>query len=103
LTRPRRTQTRHSVTVEIAGEKHVLRSELAPEYTRAVAAHLDGAIRDLPGFKTLEPFRAVTLAALSITDELLRAREELRLLRAEIDERTAALAAVLEEAADPDR
>jgi cell division protein ZapA (FtsZ GTPase activity inhibitor) len=100
VTRPRRTQTRHSVTVEIAGEKHVLRSELAPEYTRAVAAHLDGAIRALPGFQTLEPFRAATLAALSITDELFRTREELRRLRAEIDERTAALANVLEEPAD---
>ena len=103
MTRARRTQTRHSVTVEIGGEKHVLRSELAPEYTRAVAAHLDAAIRDLPGFKTLEPVRAVTLAALSITDELLRTREELRRLRAEIDERTAALSASLEDVIEQDR
>lgn len=97
MTRARRPGTRHSVTVEIAGEKHVLRSELAPEYTRAIAAHLDGAIRALPGFQTLEPFRAATLAALSITEELFRTREELRQLRAEIDERTAEFAALLED------
>ncbi|HEX8429689.1 MAG TPA: cell division protein ZapA, partial [Longimicrobium sp.] len=85
-----------SVTVEIAGEKHVLRSDVPPEYTRAVAAHLDTTIRSLPGFGSLEPFRAATLAALGITDELFRAREELRRLREEIESRTAEMAARLE-------
>ena len=97
MTRARRPGTRTSVTVEIAGEKHVLRSELAPEYTRAVAAHVDGLIRALPGFQTLEPVRAATLAALSITDELFRTREELRRLRDEIDQRAAELSLILEE------
>jgi cell division protein ZapA (FtsZ GTPase activity inhibitor) len=100
VTRARRAGTRHSVTVEIGGEKHVLRSELAPEDTRAVAAHVDAAIRALPGFQTLEPFRAATLAALAITDELFRTREELRRLRQETEERAAELASVLEEACD---
>ena len=89
---------RHTVAVEIAGEKHVLRSDVPPEYTRAVAAHVDGTIRALPGFQTLEPFRAATLAALSITDELFRAREEIRRLREEADARTNELADVLEAA-----
>jgi cell division protein ZapA (FtsZ GTPase activity inhibitor) len=71
----RRPVARHSVTVEIAGEKHVLRSELPPEDTRAIAAHVDTTLRGLPGYQTLEPFRAATLAALSITDELFHARE----------------------------
>ena len=87
---------RHTVTVEIAGEKHVLRSDVTPEYTRAVAAHVDATIRALPGFQTLEPFRAATLAALSITDELFRAREEIRRLREEAAERAEAIAARLE-------
>ena len=85
-----------SVTVEIAGEKHVLRSDVPPEYTRSVAAHVDSVIRALPGFGTLEPFRAATLAALSITDELFRAHEELTRLRDEINRRTSELAALLE-------
>jgi len=89
---------RHTVAVEIAGEKHVLRSDVPPEYTRAVAAHVDATIRALPGFQTLEPFRAATLAALSITDELFRAREEIRRLRDETERRTAELADVLEAA-----
>ena len=90
---------RHTVAVEIAGEKHVLRSDVPPEYTRAVAAHVDATIRALPGFQTLEPFRAATLAALSITDELFRAREEIRRLREDAEYRTNILADQLEAAA----
>jgi cell division protein ZapA (FtsZ GTPase activity inhibitor) len=89
---------RHTVAVEIAGEKHVLRSDVPPEYTRRVAGHVDATIRALPGFQTLEPFRAATLAALSITDELFHARDEIRRLREEADRRTAELADLLEAA-----
>ena len=90
---------RHTVAVEIAGEKHVLRSDVPPEYTRRVASHVDATIRALPGFQTLEPFRAATLAALSITDELFRAREEIRRLREEAEYRTNIVAEQLEAAA----
>ena len=89
---------RHTVAVEIAGEKHVLRSDVPPAYTRRVAGHVDATIRALPGFQTLEPFRAATLAALSITDELFHARDEIRRLREEADRRTAELADLLEAA-----
>lgn len=92
---------RTTVTVEIAGEKHVLRSDVPAEYTRAVAAHVDEMIRGLPSAPVLEPFRAATLAALSITDELFRAREEIAHLRAEIERRAADAARVLEEATGP--
>ena len=77
----RRKATGRSVAVEIAGKTHVLRSDVAEEYTRSVAAHVDATIRALPGGATLEPHRAAILAALSITDQLFRAREELRQLR----------------------
>lgn len=89
---------RHTVAVEIAGEKHVLRSDVPPEYTRRVASHVDATIRALPGFQTLEPFRAATLAALSITDELFHARDEIRRLREEAESRTHELADLLEAA-----
>lgn len=89
---------RHTVAVEIAGERHVLRSEVPPERTRAVAAHVDETIRALPSYPTLEPFRAAILASLSITDELFGAREEIERLRAEIEARTAELAELLEDA-----
>lgn len=91
--------SRHSVTVEIAGERHVLRSDLPPEHTRAVAQHVDDTLRALPSFPTLEPFRAATLAALSITAELFQARAEIERLRADAASRCEDLADLLEEAA----
>jgi cell division protein ZapA len=95
----RRATPRHTVTVEVGGEKHVLRSDVPPEYTRAVAAHLDAVIRELPGFRSLEPHRAILLAALSVTDELFSAREEIQRLRDEAERRAAAAAELLESAA----
>ena len=66
---------RQTVTVEIAGERHVLRSDASIEYTQSVAAHLDSTIRALGA--NLDPHRAAILAALTITDELFRTRTEL--------------------------
>lgn len=90
---------RNSVTVEIAGERHVLRSDAPPEYTHAVAAHVDATIRALGPGTSLEPHRTAILAALFITDELFRVREELRLLKEEVERRSAVLADLLERAA----
>ncbi|MDQ2665362.1 MAG: cell division protein ZapA [Gemmatimonadota bacterium] len=65
-----------SVKVEILGESYVLRTEAAPEHTRAVAEHLDKSIRQiLSGGAVIEANRAAILAALQITSELFMARE----------------------------
>ncbi len=95
--------TRRSVTVEIAGERHVLRSDAPPEYTQSVAAHVDGTIRALGLGTTLDPHRAAILAALTITDELFQARRELAALREEVVQRSNRLADLLERACEPAR
>jgi cell division protein ZapA len=65
-----------SVKVEILGESYVLRTEAAPEHTRAVAEHLDSAIRQiLNSGAVIEANRAAILAALQITSELFEMRE----------------------------
>ena len=65
-----------SVRVEILGESYAIRSEAAPEHTRAVAEHLDRAIRQiLASGSVIESNRAAILAALQITSELFQARE----------------------------
>lgn len=87
---------RKSVTVEIAGERHVLRSDAPPEYTHAVAAHVDATIRALGQASALEPQRIAILAAMVITDELFRAREELRSLQEDVGRRATLLAERLE-------
>ena len=91
--------SKSSVTVEIAGEKHVLRSDAPVEYTHSVAAHVDGTIRSLGKPDALEPHRTAILAAMVITDELFRTREELRALREEVERRATLLADRLERAA----
>lgn len=93
------SQQRSSVTVEIAGERHVLRSDAPAEYTHAVAAHVDSTMRALGVGTSLEPHRTAILAALFITDELFRAREELRVLREDVERRSEVLADLLERAA----
>lgn len=94
-----RDSQRKSVTVEIAGEKHVLRSDAPAEYTHAVAAHVDSTIRALTAGSSLEPHRIAILAALFITDELFRVRGELRELREEVERRSSVLVDLFERAA----
>ena len=65
-----------SIRVEILGESYAIRSEAAPEHTRAVADHLDRSIRQiLAGGAVIETNRAAILAALQITSELFLERE----------------------------
>jgi cell division protein ZapA len=94
-----RAAPKNSVAVEIAGERHVLRSDAPAEYTHAVAAHVDATIRALgPANTPIEAHRTAILAALVITDELFRLREEARALRDEIDRRAGVMADLLERA-----
>ena len=68
---------KHSVKVRIVGEEYSIRSEAPPEHTRAVAEYLDRAIRDvMSSGGVVESHRAAMLAALQITDELLKARQD---------------------------
>jgi cell division protein ZapA len=70
------TGKKTSVKVEILGESYVLRTDAAPEHTKAVAEHLDRSIRSiLSSGAVIEANRAAILAALQITSELFQARE----------------------------
>jgi cell division protein ZapA len=70
------TAKKTSIKVEILGESYAIRSEAAPEHTRAVAEHLDRSIRQiLAGGSVIEANRAAILAALQITSELFQERE----------------------------
>lgn len=77
---------RHAVRVTIAGEEYPIRSDASPEHTRAVARHVDRAIRDVLASGTvIETHKAAILAALQITDELFREREATRILAERMD------------------
>jgi cell division protein ZapA len=69
--------SKHSTKVSICGEDYTIRSDVPPERTRAVAAHVDKAIRDVMSNSSVtESHKAAILAALSITEELFRERAD---------------------------
>lgn len=69
--------TVHSTRVKIVGEEYTIRSAVPPEHTRAVAEHVDAAIRRvLENPAITDPGKAAILAAMSITDELFKEREK---------------------------
>jgi cell division protein ZapA len=67
---------KHSVKVSILNEEFTIRSDTAPEHTRAVAQYLDTAARQvMQSGGVVETSRAIVLAALRITGELFEERE----------------------------
>lgn len=63
------------VRVRIVGEEYTLRTEATAAHTEAVAQHVDKTIRAiLSSGATVETHKAAILAALQITDELLKER-----------------------------
>jgi cell division protein ZapA (FtsZ GTPase activity inhibitor) len=69
------TTKKHTVKVTILNEEYSIRSDTPPEHARAVAQHLDRAIRTvMSSGGVVETNRAVVLAALQITAELFEAR-----------------------------
>jgi cell division protein ZapA len=73
------SEKRNAVKVTIIGDEYTLRSDESPERTRAVAEYLDTVIRSiLSAHSRIETNKAAILAALQITDELLRERQTAR-------------------------
>lgn len=80
------------VKVRIGSEEYSLRSDRPEEYTRAVAEHVNRALKDVLSSGTIvESQKAAILAALAIADELFQARTA----QAEVVERLERLTAEL--------
>jgi len=72
------TTKKHTVRVTILNEEYAIRSDTSPDDTRAIAAHLDEAIRAVMSTgAVVDSNRAVVLAALQVTGELFEARAAL--------------------------
>ncbi len=78
--------TVHSTRVRIVGEEYTIRSDVPPEHTMAVAAHVDAAIRSvLENPAITDPGKASILAAMLITNELFRERAAQTALSGEME------------------
>ena len=90
---------KESVTVRIAGEEHTIRSSVPAEYTKRCARHVDQRIHDIKKqVGLLEGHKAAILAALSITDELFQAKDDLKRSGIDLASRMEELAERLEAA-----
>lgn len=88
---------KNTVTVRIAGEEHSLRSNAEPEYTKQCARYVDKRIHEIKSqVGLLEGHKAAILAALSISDELFAAQEEIKRLKESSDQELSELAEQLE-------
>ncbi|MDO8667411.1 MAG: cell division protein ZapA [Gemmatimonadales bacterium] len=87
---------KNAVRVTIVDEDYTVRSELDPEYTREVAAYVDGAIRRvLQAGPMVESHKAAILAALALTDELFQSRKQQQELAGRLRQMSADLARLL--------
>ena len=85
------------VEVEILGQKYMIRSASEPEYVKELAAYLEKRVLELRGAGGgQDATRLLALAALYITDELFRLRDE----RSEADRAASARVGALRELLD---
>ena len=85
------------VEVTLLGQTLTLRSEASPEYLRALAAFVEERVAALQQGGVRDPYRALSLAALDMADELHRAREERSVDDGEVGARLRAVIARLDE------
>jgi cell division protein ZapA len=71
MTEPKR------VDVDILGQRYAIRSEAAPDYVRQLVTYLEARVSEIRGDTAgQDPTKLLVLAALDITDELFRLRED---------------------------
>jgi cell division protein ZapA (FtsZ GTPase activity inhibitor) len=86
-----------SVRVKIYDREYTLRTPGNPERLRAVCADLDKRMREVAGSTgSVDTFKVAVLAALSLSDDLLRAREELKKFDESVGRRSIACVSMLD-------
>ena len=93
---------RHRVEVEILGQKYTIRTDAPADYVRELAAHVEQRVRDIRGDAAAQdPVKLLALAALYITDELFRQRDDHDLVDKDASARLDALNRLLDSVAPP--
>jgi cell division protein ZapA (FtsZ GTPase activity inhibitor) len=85
------------VELTLLGQTLSLRTEASPDYLRTLASFVEDRVASRQSGGVRDPFKALTLAALDIADELHRAREERTLDQGEVSTRLRAVIARLDE------
>ncbi|MGH7312783.1 MAG: cell division protein ZapA [Candidatus Rokuibacteriota bacterium] len=91
------------VELTLLGQTLVVRTEATPEYVRVLARHLEQRVEAVRRAGVPDHIKSLLLAALEITDELFRLREERSRETADVGARLDALQGLLERATSRDR
>jgi cell division protein ZapA (FtsZ GTPase activity inhibitor) len=84
------------VELSLLGQTLTVRTEASPEYVRQLAVYLEDRVAELARGGIKDTLAALTLAALDITDELFRAREDRARQDGDVNTRLSALVDILE-------
>ena len=84
------------VELTLLGQTLTVRTEAAPEHIRALADYLEDRVGALRKSGVRDPLAALTLAALDITDELFRLREDHSIDERDVGTRLGALVSLLD-------
>jgi cell division protein ZapA (FtsZ GTPase activity inhibitor) len=90
------------VELTLLGQTLSVRTEASPEYIRSLARYLEKRVESLRKAGAHDSTKALLLAALDITDELFRTREEHEHRDDEVGARLGALLTLLEKATPKD-
>ncbi len=86
------------VEITLLGQALSIRTEASPDYVRTLAGYLEQRVDTLKRSGVPDQTRALLLAALDITDELFRAREDRARTDGDLGARLGALVSLLERA-----
>ncbi len=90
------------IELNLLGQTLTIRSEASPEYLRRLAKFLEDRVAQLKRSGVADPLTALSLAALDITDELFRSREDKKSDEDDVGARLGALVALLDKVAPPE-
>jgi len=96
MSEPREPQR---IELNLLGQTLTIRSEASPNYLRTLAKYLEQRVTALKQSGVKDAQTALALAALDITDELFRAREDKTRDEGDVGARLGALVAILEKVA----
>ena len=90
------------IELTLLGQALTIRSEASPDYLRRLAKFLEERVGQLKRSGVQDQMTALSLAALDITDELFRSREDKKSGEDDVGARLGALVALLDKVAPPD-
>lgn len=85
-------------TVRIAGKEYTIASTDTEEYVNRVANWVDRRMNELAAATRLPATQLAVLTAVNAADDMMKSRDEIRRLEAELDELRARMGAQIDEA-----